>query len=93
MINVRFSTKDGRRCDQIAHRIRSMKRYPRLTLTVRAEPQYQALQAARQREATEASRAEYARPAAIEGTILRGTRSTRLRRTLTVWPELASDIF
>jgi transposase len=81
MIKVKFSTKDCRRCDQSAHCIRSMKRYPRRTLTVRAEPQYQALQAARQREATEASRAEYARSAGIEGTISRGTRGTRLRRT------------
>ena len=36
---------------------------------------------ARQREATDAFRAEYARRAGIEGTISRGTRSARLRRT------------
>ena len=36
---------------------------------------------ARQREATEAFQAEYARRAGIEGTISRGIRSTRLRRT------------
>jgi transposase len=36
---------------------------------------------ARQREATDAFRAEYARRAGIEGTISRATRSTRLRRT------------
>jgi hypothetical protein len=81
VIKVTFSTKDGRRCDQLAHCIRSTKRYPRRTLTIRPQPQYQALQAARQREATEAFQAEYARRAGIEGTISRGTRSTRLRRT------------
>jgi len=48
---------------------------------MRPQPQYQALQAARQREATDAFRADYARRAGIEGTISRGTRSTRLRRT------------
>ncbi len=53
VIKVKFSTKDCRRCDQIAHCIRSTKRYPRRTLTIRPQPQYQALQAARQREATE----------------------------------------
>jgi transposase len=81
VIKIKFSTKDCRRCDQIAHCIRSKKRDPRRTLTIRPQPQYQALQAARQREATEAFQAEYARRAGIEGTISRGIRSTRLRRT------------
>ena len=81
VIKVKFSTKDCRRCDQLVHCIRSTKRYPRRTLTIRPQPQYQALQAARQREATDTVRAEYARRAGIEGTISRGTRSTRLRRT------------
>jgi transposase len=81
VIKVKFSTKDCRRCDHIAQCIRSKKRYPRRTLTIRPQPQYQALQAARQREATPQFQAEYARRAGIEGTISRGTRSTRLRRT------------
>jgi transposase len=81
VIKVKFSSKDCRRCDHVAQCIRSKKRYPRRTLTIRPQPQYQALQAARQREATEAFHAEYARRAGIEGTISRGTRSTRLRRT------------
>jgi hypothetical protein len=57
------------------------KRYPRRTLTIRPQPYYQALQAARQREATDTFHTEYARRAGIEGTISRGIRSTRLRRT------------
>jgi transposase len=81
VIKVKFSTKDCRRCDQLGQCVRSKKRYPRRTLTIRPQPQYQALQTARQREATEAFQAEYARRAGIEGTISRGTRSTRLRRT------------
>ena len=81
VIKVKFSSKDCRRCDPLAQCMRSTKRYPRRTLTIRPQPQYQALQAARQREATEAFQAEYARRAGIEGTISRGTRSTRLRRT------------
>jgi transposase len=81
VIQVRFATRDCRRCDHIAECIRSKKRYPRRTLTIRPQPQYQALRTARQREATEACRAEYARRAGLEGTISRGTRSTRLRRT------------
>jgi transposase len=81
VIKVKFSSKDCRRCDQVTHCIRSKKRSPRRTLTIRPQPQYQALQTARQREATEAFQAEYARRAGIEGTISRETRSLRLRRT------------
>jgi Transposase DDE domain len=81
VIKVKFSTTDCRRCDHVAQCIRSKKLYPRRTLTIRPQKQYQALQAAWQRESTEAFQAEYARRAGIEGTISRGTRSTRLRRT------------
>jgi transposase len=81
VIKVKFSSRDCRRCDHVAQCVRSKKRYLRRTLTIRPQPQYQALQVARQREATEAFQAEYARRAGIEGTISRGTRSTRLRRT------------
>jgi transposase len=81
VIQVKFATKDCRRCEQVAHCIRSTKRYPQRTLTFRPQPQYQALYAARQQEATAAFRAEYARRAGIEGAISRATRSTPLRRT------------
>jgi transposase len=81
VITVKFSSKDCRRCDHVTQCMRSKKRYPRRTLTIRPQPQYQALQAARQREATDAFHAEYARRAGIEGTISRETRSLRLRRT------------
>jgi transposase len=81
VIKVKFSSKDCRRCDHVTRCIRSKKRYARRTLTIRPQPQYQALQTARQREATPAFQEEYARRAGIEGTISRGMRSTRLRRT------------
>jgi transposase len=81
VIKVKCSSRDCRRCDHVAQCVRSKKRYLRRTLTIRPQRPYQALQAARQREATEAFQAEYARRAGIEGTISRGTRSTRLRRT------------
>jgi transposase len=81
VIKVKFSTKDCRRCDQIAYCSRSTKRYPRRTLSSRPQPQYQALQAARRRETTDAFQAAYARRAGLEGTLSRGMRSTRLRRT------------
>jgi hypothetical protein len=76
---VKCSTKGCRYCDQLAQYVRSTKRYPRRTLTIRPQPQYQALRAARQREATDAFQAEYTRRAGIEGTISRGIRAARLR--------------
>ena len=84
VIKVKFSSKDCRRCDHFAQCVRSKKRDPRRTLTIRPQPQYQALQTARQREATPAFQAEYARRAGIEGTISRGTRGTRVRRTRSI---------
>lgn len=81
VIKGKFSTKDGRRCEQGAPCRRATKREPRRTRTIGPQPHYQALQAARQREATDAFRAAYARRAGIEGPSSRGTRRTRLRRT------------
>jgi transposase len=81
VMKVKCSTKDCRRCDHVTPCLRSQKRYARRTLTIRPQPQYQALQTARQREATEAFQAESARRAGIEGPSSRATRSMRLRRT------------
>jgi transposase len=81
VIKVKFSSKDCRRCDHVTQCIRSKKRDLRRMLTIRPQPQYQALQTARQREATEAFQVEYARRAGIEGTISREICSMRLRRT------------
>jgi transposase len=81
VMKVKFSTKDCRHCDQLVQCARSTKRCPRRTLTIRPQPQYQALRVVRQREATAAFQAEYARRAGIEGALSRGIRSLRLRRT------------
>ena len=80
-IKMKFSTKDCRHCAKLAQCVRSKKRDPRRTLSIRPQPQYQALQTARQQEATPVIQEEYARRAGIEGTLSRRTRSTRLRRT------------
>jgi transposase len=63
VINLNFSTTDCRHCSQRAQCIRSTKRNPRRTLTSRPKKQYQALQAARPREAASAFQAEFARRA------------------------------
>lgn len=54
--------------------IRSTKQDPRRTATVRAKEHYEALQAARERQKTEAFTEEYAMRAGIEGTIFPGVR-------------------
>lgn len=81
VVKIKFSSKDCRRCEYLLQCTRSQKRSPRRTLTVRREAQHQALQAARQRELSEAFDKEYDRRAGIEGTISRGVRTSRLRRT------------
>jgi hypothetical protein len=86
VIKVKFSSKDCRRCDHIAQCVRSKKRHPRRTLTIRPQPYDQALQSARQQEVTDAFQAEYAPRAGIEGTISRGVRTARLRRTRYIGP-------
>jgi transposase len=81
VIKIKFSTKDCRQCPYLLQCVRSKKRYPRRTLTIRPQRQFEALHAMRQREATTQFHNEYHRRAGIEGTISRGTRATRLRRT------------
>jgi transposase len=81
VIKIKFSTKDCRHCPHLAQCVRSKKRYPRRTLTLRTETHHKALVAARQREQTEDFDREYDRRAGIEGTLSRGVRTTRLRRT------------
>jgi transposase len=81
VIKIKFSSRDCRHCAQLSQCVRSTKRYPRRTLTIRRHQQHQALQAAREREGTKAFQQEYDRRAGIEGTLSRGVRSCRLRRT------------
>jgi transposase len=81
VIKIKFSSTDCGPCPSRMHCIRSTKRYPRRTLTVRPQDSYAALQAARQRAMTDEFAALYAKRAGIEGTISRGVRRCRLRRT------------
>ena len=81
MVTIKFSAGDCRRCPLLAQCVRSTKQYPRRALTVRRQPQYEALAAARQRQQTPEYAAAYARRAGVEGTLSRGVRRCRLRRT------------
>jgi hypothetical protein len=58
VMKVKCSTQECRGCDPVTPCSRSPKPSARRTLTIRPQPHYQALQAARQREATAAFRAE-----------------------------------
>jgi hypothetical protein len=57
------------------------KKYPRRLITVRLQPAYEALRAAREREKTRDFIALYASRSGIEGTVSRGVRTCGLRRT------------
>lgn len=81
VIKIKFSSRDCRFCASRELCIRSTKQYPRRTVTVRAKEQYEALQAARERQKTEAFKEEYAKSAGIEGTISQGVRAFGLRRS------------
>lgn len=78
VVTIRFAPPACGPCpvrDQCVHSAR-----PR-ALMVRARPQYEALLAARQRQATPAFKACYAQRAGVEGTIAQGVRVCALRRS------------
>jgi transposase len=77
VIKVKFSAKDCGACPAQDRCTESKRR----SITVRPRDQYEALQAARSREASEEYRAEYNRRAGIEGTISQGVRTCGLRRS------------
>ena len=77
VVKIKFSMKDCQVCPSRAKCTRSKRR----TITVRPQKQHEALVAGRQREQTEAYKAEYARRAGIEGTIAQGVRSCGMRRS------------
>src|SRR5436305_15082968 len=76
---ARFARKD---CTPCAHRAQCTraKKEPRL-LGLQAREQYEALQAARQRQTTEAFRSQYAPRAGIESAHAQGIRRCGLRQT------------
>jgi transposase len=75
VVKIKFSGRDCWVCRSREKCIRSTKKYPRRTMTVRPREQYLALKAAREREATPEFKKEYAKWAAIEGTISQGART------------------
>jgi transposase len=81
VVKIKFSTRDCGVCPSRANCIRSQKKYQRRTITIRPKAAYEALHAARLRESTAAFVATYAKRAGIEGTLSRGIRRCRLRRT------------
>jgi len=82
VIKIKFSTKDCRHCASRLQCLQSpQQRNPRRLITVRAQTEYLALHAAREREASAAGfKDEYARRAGIEGTMSQGTRAFGLRQ-------------
>lgn len=80
VIKIKFSIKDCQACPSRLLCTHS-KRYPRRTITIRPEPQYQALHRARERAKTEDFKVLYARRAGVEGTISQGVRAMGLRRS------------
>lgn len=78
MVNIRFAHTDCKDCPVRSKCVASNR--PR-ALTIRAHDAYVALQAARQRQTTDAFKATYAKRAGIEGTIAQGTRRSDLRRS------------
>jgi len=78
VVNIRFAATDCRACEVRASCVASTRAR---ALTVRAHDQYVALQAARQRQHTEAFKALYRTRAGIEGTLSQGTRTSDLRRS------------
>jgi transposase len=77
VVHIKFSRKDCKPCPARERCTRAARR----SLTTRAREPFEALKAARSREATEEYRAEFARRAGIEGTISQGVRANGLRRS------------
>ncbi len=78
-IQIRFAKAICAKCPVRARCVQS-ETEPRI-LQVRDRDHYEALQAARQRQATDLFKAEYARRAGIEGTISQGVHLGDLRRS------------
>ena len=78
VVNIRFAHADCRECPVRSQCVSSTRSR---SLTIRAQDQYLALQAARQRQHTEVFKAQYAKRAGVEGTISQGNRISDLRRS------------
>jgi len=85
VIKIKFSSRDCRPCPHRSLCTRSQVKRPRRTITVRADAEFHALQAAREREGTAAFAAAYAKRAGIEGTLSRGIRYLSVATTALHW--------
>ncbi len=81
VIKVKFSSQVCGPCPCRIHCTKNQKRYPRRTVTLPPQERYEALQAARERQKTEAFKQLYALRAGIEGTLSQGIRAFDLRRS------------
>ena len=81
VIRIKFSAGDCGPCPSRELCTLSNAKYPRRNISVHPKEQYEALQAARQREGTAEFRAEYSKRAGIEGTISRAVRTCDARRS------------
>jgi len=79
VIKIKFAVQDCRPCAHRQQCTHTHSTSPRRVLTVRPEPQYQALQMARQRQATQEFKTAYNQRAGIEGTLSQGIRAFDLR--------------
>jgi transposase len=81
VIKIRFSTKDCKVCPCQIHCTHSQSRVPRRLLSVRPQQQYEALQAARQRQTKKGFSKQYTLREGIEATISQGVRAFGMRRS------------
>lgn len=79
VIKIKFATTDCQVCPAVTHCTQATP--PRRTITIRPQAQHEALLAGRQREQTDAYKAEYAQRAGVEGTIAQSVRTTEVRRS------------
>lgn len=79
VVNITFAKSDCSPCPHLTQCTTATSK--RRSLSVRVQPLHEALQAARQREQTEAFKEQYKKRAGIEGTISQGVRAFGLRRS------------
>jgi DDE family transposase len=80
-IYIRFSPSDCGPCPSRARCTRSKSKYPRRSIAVRPQQQYEALKLRREQEETKEYLAIYSKRAGIEGTISQGVRVLGMRRS------------
>jgi transposase len=81
VIKINFSSKDCGPCPSRKLCTRSKAKYPRRSISILPEEQYQALQIARERQTSEAFKEQYALRSGIEATFSQAVRAFELRRS------------